>query len=139
MMSVNLNAFAYAFVSGTIQFQGIDIEEMVKGDFKVVYHFEYRPMTTTRLFTVALDGSSKPLAGIRAGKPDLSFTGFDYTWLSYQDIKVKVVEGDDEAVTYDRSVDSINLAQIYPRIDFGDNLCLKHCKRPEGDKNQWSL
>lgn len=141
LMSVNRNPFAYEFESGTIQFQGIDIEEMVKGDFKVIYHFEYRPLQLSQTFTTDLTGHTEPLSGQRNGMDDLSFAGFDYTWLSWQDVKSETKDGEsgEQVVSYSRAVDSINLAQVYPRVSFSTDECLKHCKKPEGETAKWRL
>lgn len=140
LMAVNKNQFAFAFPSGTVQFQGIDIEEMVNGNFKVIYHFEYRPLTFAKSFFPKANGIGFLMTGDRP-TDDLNFDGFDYTWLSWQDTDVEIKENDSgESVrTYNRVVDSINLAQVYPRVAFGSNECLKHCKKPEGETNPWSL
>jgi len=132
LMAVNQNAFAY-FDPRQVQFQGIDIEKMVSGDYKLEYHFEIRTPVTKKEFTVDTKGKAVELIS-----KDVGWDGFSYTWLSYQDIEKKDAEPDDKSkVEYTRAVDSINAAQVFPLRVWKNDIIMKYCKPPAGTKARW--
>jgi len=130
-MAVNKETFGYGFRPGTMQFQGIDIEDMVKGDVKVTYHFEIRKMVDVATFSTSISGETQRLHALEGQ----NFEGFDYTWLSYQDVDIQ--EEEEGQKSYSRRVDSINLSSVYPRIDFSSNQCLKWCSASANGGKKW--
>lgn len=132
LMAINQNAFAY-FDKRQVQFQGIDIEQMVSGDYKLEYHFEIRTPVYKKKFVIDTNGKSIPLTSNNVG-----WDGFSYTWLSHQDITKKDAEPDDKSKTeYSRSVDSVNAAQVFPARVWNNDIIMKYCKPPAGTKGRW--
>ena len=135
LMDVNLAPFAY-FEAGQVQFQGADVELMVSGDYKVEYHFECRAFSSTQTFSVDTKGSTlSPISN------DIPFNGFNYTWLTYQDVEKKDATDSQDGssstkIEYARKCDSINVAQVYRKSRWNTNACLKWCKPPQKDK-EW--
>ena len=135
LMDINQAPFAY-FEAGQVQFQGADVELMVSGDYKVEYHFECRAYSTTQTFSVDTKGTTvNPISN------NIPFNGFNYTWLTYQDIEKKdITESQDGTestkIEYARKCDSVNVAQVYRKSRWNTNSCLKWCKPPKDDK-EW--
>ncbi len=135
LMQLNSKPFAW-FDRAQVQFQGIDIEEQQGGDFHVTWHFEIRIGIKRREFHVSVDGEKYD---INLAQLDGEFDGFNYTWLTYQDVEAKD-EADDNGnakVTYSRKCDSINLAQVFPYARWNTSGCLKYCKPPKHQKKNW--
>lgn len=132
LMALNRNDFAY-FRAGQVQFQGIDIEKMVSGDFKLEYHFEIRTPVFEKSFVLDSNGKGIPLRSKNVG-----WDGFSYTWLSYQDVTKKDAEPDDKSkIEYSRSVDSVNTAQVFPGRVWNNDIVMRYCRPPAGAKARW--
>lgn len=132
LMAINQNAFAY-FDKRQVQFQGIDIEQMVSGDYKLEYHFEIRTPVYEKTFVVDTNGKTVKLTSKNVG-----WDGFSYTWLSHQDVTKKDAEPDDKSkIEYARSVDTINAAQVFPTRVWNNDIIMKYCKPPAGTKGRW--
>ena len=137
LMSVNREPFAY-FVAGAVQFQGIDVEEMVGGNFRVEYHFEVRnDLNPTEIFNIDTGGKTFEAT---AGPLTKGFGGFNYTWLTYQDIEEKTIDpdgNDDGRVKFERTLDSIHLARVYYPRFFDVDACLKYCQGDASGKRKF--
>lgn len=132
LMALNKNNFAY-FDARNVQFQGIDIEKMVSGDYQLEYHFEIRTGSQVKSFTVDTKGTK-----FIPFSKNIKFDGFSYTWITHQDVERKDADPDDTSkIEYSRKVDSVNVARVFPLRVWNNDIVMKHCKPPAGTKGRW--